>query len=355
MRLVNIKYVSEGEVLARPILSPSGNVLLQAGITLTTCFINRLIDLGLNVLFIEDELFEDVEIYTGVSMQTREVACATLQKMSRFLEDGKNSPVETEELQSIIQKMIEDLLASRDILSNISEIQSYDNYTYQHSVNTTVIALLIGVAMGWSNKRLLELGMGVIMHDIGKIKVPQEILNKKGPLTELEFEEIKKHTEYGFELLKQNHDFSLLSAHIAFQHQEKWDGTGYPRGLKGTQIHEYGRVAAVADVYEALTSKRVYRDAMKPHEAYEYVIAHRGTHFEPGVLDVFAKNVAVYPSGSGVTLSNGMRGNVIRQNPLFPARPYVRVTHEGNNKLRVPVDYNLAENPSMLITAVDNK
>lgn len=355
MRLVNINYVHEGEVLARPILSPSGNILLQAGITLSTCFINRLIDLGLEVLFIEDELFEDVEIYTGVSLKTREVACAALQKVSRFLEEGRNCHAGAEELQSVIQKMIEDLLSSHDILSNITEIRSYDNYTYHHSVNTTVIALLIGVAMGWSNKRLLELGMGVIMHDIGKIKVPQEILNKKGPLTDFEFEEIKKHTVYGFELLKQNHDFSLLSAHIAFQHQEKWDGTGYPRGLKGTQIHEYGRVTAVADVYEALTSKRVYRDAMKPHEAYEYVIAHRGTHFEPGVLDVFARNIAVYPSGSGVTLSNGMRGNVIRQNVQFPTRPYVRVTYEENNKLKVPIDYNLAENPSMLIVAVDNR
>ncbi|HVJ47796.1 HD-GYP domain-containing protein [Desulfitobacterium sp.] len=355
MRLINIKYVEAGEVLARPIISSSGNILLQSGITLIPSYIDRLIMMGVDVLFIEDEQFEDVDIYTGVSTQTREAAFSTLRNLNHFVNEDQLNTVGAEKIQSVIEQMINDLLSSHDILSNITEIRDYDDYTYRHSINTTVIALLIGIAMGWSSPRLLELGMGVIMHDIGKVKIPQEILNKKGPLTELEFEEVKKHTEYGFKLLRSNRDFSLLSAHIAFQHQEKWDGTGYPRGLKGTEIHEYGRVAAIADVYEALTSKRVYREAMQPHEAYEYVMAQRGTHFEPRVLDVFAKSVAVYPSGSGVRLSNGQRGNVIRQNHNFPTRPYVRVTHEGDIRLLRPIDYNLAEHPSLMIVNVENK
>lgn len=355
MRLVNINYVEEGEVLARPIISPFGHVLLQAGITLIKGYIDRLTQIGVDVLFIEDDQFEDVDVYTGVSSQTREEAFATLQNLNHFVKEGQLTTLGSEKIQDLIEKMIDDLLSSRDILSNIVEIRDYDNYTYRHSINTTVIALLIGIAMGWSNSRLLELGMGVIMHDIGKVKVPQEILNKKGPLTEAEFAEIKKHAEYGFELLRKNQDFSLLSAHIALQHQEKWDGTGYPRGLKGTEIHEFGRVAAVADVYEALTSRRVYREAMQPHEAFEYVVSQRGTHFEPRVLDIFSKSIAVYPSGSGVKLSNGQQGNVIRQNPSFPTRPYVRMTHEGDIRLLHPIDYNLADNPSLMIIGVMNK
>lgn len=355
MRLININFVEEGAVLARPVISSSGKVLLQSGIPLSASYIQRLANMGFDVLFIEDERFENVEVYTGVSTQTREVAYNTLQNMSRYVQEGKLSTVSLEEIQSVIQRMIEDLLSSYDILGNIAEIRGYDEYTYHHSVNTTIIALLIAIALGWPNSKLLELGMGVIMHDIGKIKVPQEILNKRGPLTEHEFDEIKRHTEYGFELLRRNRDLSLLSAHVALQHQEKWDGTGYPRGLKGTEIHEFGRVAAIADVYEALTSKRVYRDAMQPHEAYEYVIAHSGTHFEPRVLDVFAKSIAVYPSGSGVKLSNGQRGNVIRQNSSFPTRPFVRVTHDGEIPLKRFIDYNLAENPSLIIVSVENK
>ncbi|AHF07163.1 HD-GYP domain-containing protein [Desulfitobacterium metallireducens] len=355
MRLVNINYVEEGEILARPIVSPFGNVLLQAGITLIQNYINRLSNMGVDVIFIEDDQFEDVEVYTGVSAQTRKAAYSTLQNLTNFVKEGQLSTLGADKIQALIEQMIDDLMASHDILSNIVEIRDYDNYTYRHSINTTVIALLLGIAMGWDNSRLLEFGMGVIMHDIGKMKIPQEILNKKGPLTESEFIEIKKHAEYGFELLRKNQDFSILSAHIAFQHQEKWDGTGYPRGLKGTEIHEFGRVAAVADVYEALTSKRVYREAMQPHEAFEYVVSQRGTHFEPRVLDIFSKSIAVYPSGSGVKLSNGQRGNVIRQNPAFPTRPYVRVTHEGDIRLLRPIDYNLAEHPSLMIVGVVNK
>ncbi|MEA4901121.1 HD-GYP domain-containing protein [Desulfitobacterium sp.] len=355
MRLVNINYVKEGEVLARPIISPYGNVMLQSGIPLMRSYINRLIQMGVDVLFIEDDLFDDVEIYTGISAQTREEAFSTMSNLTNYIKDGQLNTLGVEKIQAVIEQMINDLMSSRDILSNIVEIRDYDSYTYRHSINTTVIALLEGIAMGWSNARLLELGMGVIMHDVGKMKIPQEILNKQGPLTDFEFDEIKKHTIYGFEFLRKNQDFSLLSAHIAYQHQEKWDGSGYPRGLKGTEIHEFGRVTAIADVYEALTSKRVYRNEMQPHEAFEYVMAQRGTHFEPRVLDVFSKCIAVYPSGCGIELSNGLRGNVIRQNPSFPTRPFVRMTHKGDSRLRQPVDVNLAEHPSIMIVTVENR
>lgn len=355
MRLVNIKYVKEGQVLARPIISPFGNVLLQAGITLIQYYIDRLIKMGVDIIFVEDDQFSDVDLFTGVSTETSQEAYTTLKNLNHYVNDGKLNTLGTEKIQALIDQMINDLMSSYDILSNVVEIRDYDNYTYRHSINTTVVALLLGIAMGWPNSRLLELGMGVIMHDIGKTKIPQEILNKNGPLTELEFEEVKKHTEYGFELLRRNHDFSLLSAHIAYQHHEKWDGTGYPRALKGTEIHEFGRVTAVADVYEALTSRRVYREAMQPHEAFEYVVAQQGMHFEPRVLEIFSKCIAVYPSGSGVELSNGQRGNVVRQNSSFPTRPHVRITHEGDSRLPKPIDYNLAEFPSLMIISVENK
>ena len=188
-----------------------------------------------------------------------------------------------------------------------------------------------------------------------KSRLPEEILNKKTPLTETEFAEITQHTTYGFEILRKNNDISLLSAHVAFQHHEKWDGTGYPRGLKGNEIHEYGRLTAVADVYEALTSKRVYRNAIEPNEAYEYVISQANTHFEPRVIEVFKKHIAIYPSGSGILLSNGQRGNVVKQNPTFPNRPFVRVFYQNEEVLNTPIDYNLADYPSIMIVASDNR
>ncbi len=355
MRLVNTRYVQEGSVLARPVINSSGRVLLQSGVCITASYINRLILMGYDVLFIQDDRLDDVEFHLAITSQTREVAYKTIKNVSNYIESGLEGSLVVANVRSSVQHMINDLLFSADILGNLSEIQGYDDYTYHHSVNTTIIALILGIASGYSEQKLIELGMGVLMHDIGKIKIPERILNKKTPLTEEEFEEIKRHTIDGFDILRKNNDFSLLSAHIAFQHQEKWNGAGYPRGLKGNEIHEYGRLAAVADVYEALTSKRVYRKAIEPNDAYEYIISQGNIHFEPRILEVFKKNISVYPTGSGIVLSNNQRGNVVKQNSAFPNRPFVRVFYENEQPLQIPIDYNLADSPSLMIVAVDNR
>lgn len=355
MRLVNTRYVVEGSVLARPVINSFGRVLLQAGIRLTSSYIERLMDMGYDVLFIQDDRLDDVEFHMSITGQTREAAYKTMENISKYIENGNISPLNVASVRETIQQMLNDLLSSSDVLGNLTEIQGYDDYTFHHSVNATIIGLVLGLASGYSERKLLEFGMGVLMHDIGKIMVPGDILNKQTRLNEEEFEEIKRHSAIGFEILRKNHDFSLLSAHVAFQHHEKWDGSGYPRGLKQSEIHEYGKLAAVADVYEALTSKRVYRKALEPNEAYEYIVSQSNKHFDPQVLEIFKKHIAVYPSGSGIILSNGQRGNVVKQNPAFPNRPLVRVFYQNEEHLPAPIDYNLAEYPSLMIVTVDNR
>lgn len=355
MRLVNTRFVEEGSVLARPVINSSGRILLQAGIRVTASYIERLRSMGYDVLFIEDDRLDDVELHMTITGQTREVAYKTIKNISKYIESDSEGCLPVVRVRSAIQDMINDLLSSADILGNLTDIQGYDDYTFHHSINTTIIALVLGIASGYPEQKLIEFGMGVLMHDIGKIKIPESILNKKTPLTDEEFMEIKRHTTTGFDILRRNNDFSLLSAHIAFQHQEKWDGSGYPRGLKGIEIHEYGRLTAVADVYEALTSRRVYRKAIEPNEAYEYIVAQSNSHFDPRILEVFKKHIAVYPSGSGILLSNGQRGNVVKQNSAFPNRPHVRVFYQGEEELPNPIDYNLANFPSLMIVAMDNR
>lgn len=355
MRLVNTRYVEEGSVLARPVINSFGTVLLQTGVRVTASYIGRLMALGYDVLFIQDDRLEDVEFHMTITGQTREVAYKTIQSVSEYIECGRESSLKASSVQTTVNQMINDLLFSADILGNLTEIQGYDDYTFHHSINTTIIGLILGIASGYSERKLLEFGMGVLMHDIGKIRIPESILNKKTPLKEEEFAEIKRHPTIGYEILRKNNDFSSLSAHVAFQHHEKWDGSGYPRGLKGNEIHEYGKLAAIADVYEALTSKRIYRKALEPNDAYEYIVSQSNQHFDPQVLKVFAKHIAVYPSGSGILLSNGQRGNVVKQNPAFPNRPLVRVFYQDEEPLPAPIDYNLADYPSFMIVAVDNR
>ena len=355
MRLVNTRYVEEGSVLARPVINSSGKVLLQTGVRMTASYIKRLQAMGYDVLFIRDDRLEDVEFPMSITGQTREVAYKTIKHVSGYIESGLEGSLVVADVRSTVQKMINDLLFSEDIIGNLVEIQGYDEYTFHHSINTTIVGLVLAIASGYSEQKLIEFGMGILMHDIGKILIPEAILNKKTPLTNEEFERIKDHTVDGFNILRKNNDFSLLSAHVAFQHQEKWDGSGYPRGLKGKEIHEYARVAAIADVYEALTSKRVYRKAIEPNQAFEYIISQSNAHFCAQTLEIFKKHIAVYPSGSGILLSNGQRGNVVKQNPTFPNRPFVRVFYENEIELPVPIDYNLAECPSLMIVAVDNR
>lgn len=202
MRLVNIAYVDDGDVLARPLVSPNGRVLLQAGVKLTRNYIDKLSSLGFDTMFIIDDDFQDVEIYSAVSARTRETAYDSIKNLSRSINESQPRALNLDEIQNAVQDIISDLLYSKDMLGNVIDIQGYDDYTFHHSLNTTIIALIMAISMGWSNTKLLELGMGVLMHDVGKIKVPPEILNKRGPLTPEEFEEIKKHAEYGFEILR---------------------------------------------------------------------------------------------------------------------------------------------------------
>ncbi|HHV65276.1 MAG TPA: HD-GYP domain-containing protein [Peptococcaceae bacterium] len=354
MRLVNINFIPEGSVLAKAVRDANGRVLLAEGVALTSKYLNRLKQLGFDMLFIKDERFEDVDVKHAISDKTKEVAYQAVHGVTKALGNNSKTDIDTDSVRNAVSMIIEDLLCSCDVLNSLTDIHGYDEYTYHHSVNTTVLSLVLGMAKGYNQNKLLEMGMGVLLHDIGKTNVPKQIVNKKGSLSKEDFEEIKKHPSFGFDFVRRYRDFSINSAHVAYQHHEKWIGGGYPRGIKGNAIHEYGRIAAIADVYDALTSKRPYRDALEPNQAYEYVMAQSGFQFDPQIVRLFVKNIAAYPNGLGVLLSNGMRGNVIRQNPGLPNRPVVRVIYNGDRPLSKPIDIDLANHLNLVIVKVEN-
>lgn len=354
MRLVNINYVAEGSILAKAVRDANGRVLLGEGVVLTSKYLDRLAKLGFDMLFIKDERFEDIEIKYAISDKTKELAYNAVHTVTKALGDDSKTGIDTGSVRNAVSNIIEDLLCSFDVLSSLTDINGYDEYTYHHSVNTTVLSLVLGIAKGYPQSKLLELGMGVLLHDVGKTNVPKQIINKKSSLSKEDFEEIKKHPAFGYDFVRRYCDFSIHSAHVAFQHHEKWTGGGYPRGLKGSAIHEYGRIAAIADVYDALTSKRPYRDALESNQAYEYVMAQSGFHFDPQLVRLFINNIAAYPTGMGVLLSNGLRGNVIRQNRGLPNRPIVRAINYGDKPLPKPIDINLAHHLNLVIVKVEN-
>jgi HD-GYP domain-containing protein (c-di-GMP phosphodiesterase class II) len=189
MRLVNINYVKEGSVLARPVRNSSGRVLLGEGVKLTQNYLTKLRYLGYDMLFIADDRFKDVEINYAISDKTKEVAYSAIRSVTTALDQDENANINADTVRYAVLNIMEDLLYSFDILSNLTDIMGYDEYTFHHSVNTTVLALVLGMGKGYNQSRLLELGMGVLMHDIGKTRVSKEILNKKGSLSK---EDLKK-------------------------------------------------------------------------------------------------------------------------------------------------------------------
>lgn len=348
MRKVNIESIQYGVKLARTIFSSDGGVLLAQGVELKESYVDHLKSHGISEVYLDDDISEDIVVRDVIRDQTRNEAVVLVKKLMsnyKFTES-----IDVEEVKKTVNKILDELLGNNDILYNLSEIKSVDDYTFEHSVNVCILSLITGIGLGFDMSRLRELGTGAMLHDIGKLCIPSEILKKPSQLTVEEFEEIKKHTILGYELLKKSGRVNLASAYIAFGHHERFDGSGYPLQLKNNNIQIYARIAAVADVYDALTSDRVYRKKLKPNEVFEYITSLGVHHFDPMVIESFVKYVTVYPIGTGVLLNTRERGIVVRDNRSRPTRPVIRIVYDDRmQKQSIPRDLDLSEQTNIFI------
>ena len=263
---VSIMNLQPGMEIARDVVDAEGRLLIRKGVTLTFHYIQRLREIGIGAVYIVSQIELPPYDPDVLSEQTRIKAIQTVR--SAFDKFRTTRKVEVKVFQAIASSIVEELLARPDAMLHLTDIRTHDDYTFGHSVNVGVLSVLTGIVRGYNRKQLQELAIGCLFHDLGKMAIPLAILNKPGGFTEEEMEIMKTHSEAGFDVLRRNPGVPLLSAHIAYQHHERFDGTGYPRGLKGYEIHEYSRIATIADVYDALTSDRPYRQGIAPHEAH---------------------------------------------------------------------------------------
>ena len=342
MRILQLINVKADMVLGKTIYSASGNTLLAAGVGLTTLYINRLKELGVPALYIKDGLCDDVEMPEIISEATRVDAQKAVKDV--FERGLKGEKVCFNTIKYMANHIVDEAIVNRQALINLTDIRTYDDYNYGHSVNAALIAVMTGISLSYNQLQLRDLAVGVLLHDIGKTFISKEILNKLGRLTAKEFQEVKSHCAKGFELLRNHEEISLLAAHIAFQHHEKYDGSGYPRGLKGKGIHEFARIAALADVYDALTTERIYKKAYTPFQATQVIIDCSISHFDPSLLKAFVQNIAVYPVGSVLSLTSGEIGVVVKTRRENPKRPVVRIVLSKDKKPVFPMEeVDLAE------------
>jgi putative nucleotidyltransferase with HDIG domain len=251
---------------------------------------------------------------------------------------------------AVIEELMQELESAEDILYTVVDLIGTDAYTYKHSVNVTVLSIITAKALGYHRDDIKNIALGALLHDIGKVKVDADLILKPGKLTFEERKRVEKHPEFGHELLDAIEGLPYTTKQIILLHHEKLDGSGYPLGLKGIEIPEYVRIVTVCDMYDAMTTDRVYRKKMPIYRALDILMAEAIYRIDPRIYTVLMRNIAVYPIGTGVVLSDGRIGVVKEYSRINPSRPTVRVLNNGTNTSGIQLsEINLEDSQILFI------
>ncbi len=357
MRYVPIYCIRDGAILGKTIYGNSGEILLTNGTALRASYITRLITLGIQGAYITDPLSHDLEI---ASVLSDELRVKTVQGVkSAFLQSSMNSADnrKTERQAQLMHKSAEDIvdeiLAQSNVIMNMVDIKVYDDYTFYHCLNVTVLSVLVGLSLDYSREKLVKIAYAALLHDIGKVFIPVDIINKPGKLTDEEYEIVKKHPVDGYLYLREKYGMTEISARGVYQHHERFDGGGYPKALAGGDISEFGRIIAVCDVYDALISTRSYRKGLFAVEAMEYVMGGSGRLFDPNIVQQFVRKVALFPVGTSVKLSNGVIALVLENFEGYAQRPKLRAFMQDDRPIE-PFEMDLRSDFSLLDVTIIN-
>ncbi len=345
-------------------------IRIDRGQALSRRHLNRLSRLGVGYLFIRDPDLEDLDpfvldedVQKAEQQLTREMS-----DIRNDLQTGGNLTISVERLQNGLEKLTEAIKNTGSLMAYTS-LKSHNDYLVKHSVDVAELSVYLllsnlrklrkklrnesGASRSYTNKYVLEdLGLGALLHDLGKWELPREILEKSSSLNEREWKAIRTHPLIGRELLEnQKRDFRAPVKSPAVQHHEQFGGGGYPKGLRGKEIHLYGRIVALADVYSALTSSRPYRVQYTPCRAQQIMeqMQNEHQHFDPELFTMFKEAVPPYPAGQQVILSNGARGVIAEVNDQLD-QPTVRVLQKGEQQLNEPYELtaNTEEGPQIV-------
>lgn len=313
MRYVSLQEARPGMQLATEIFDSQGRILMGANMILTDNFICRLQEYGYAAVYIRDELTDDIDVESPISSQLRTAGLECIRKQDI---DG---------CKEIAKKLVEEILDKGKISLDMIDLRSYDDYTYAHSMNVAVICGAIGIGYGMDERDLGQLVTAALLHDLGKLGVPEEILNKPGRLSKEEYRRMQEHPMLSYELIKDRIDLSAMVKVAVLFHHENVDGTGYPNGVIGDDQTLFTKILHVADVYDALISKRPYKEPYAPYEAAEYMMGGCGIMFEREVVEMLIRVVPLYPKGMMVELSDGRKAVVKENGEHHNLRPVLRL------------------------------
>jgi len=252
--------------------------------------------------------------------------------------------IQVERLQPVVHQITESILRNQGTLVSLCRIREGDTYTFQHSVSVCTLLVTFCRYMELSPEVIHEAGIGGMLHDIGKMRVPDHILNKPGKLTDPEFDIMKSHVVLGLETLRQTPGISGTVIQVAGEHHERFEGSGYPERVKGAEISVLGRMAAIVDVYDAITSNRIYHKGMEPPAALTKLFEWSEQHFDPELVQHFIQAIGIYPVSSLVRLASQRLAVVIEQGAQGLLFPKVRVVYDVQRGRKItPVDLDLSD------------
>jgi len=327
MLKIKVSSLKPGVKLGKDIYSFDGNLLLPKGAVITNEHLEAFTRRHFDEVFVmetdsqqkSEKKFEDV--YTQALDMSK----------SFMLEVSVGKSLDPEEVQDTVSMLVEQVFDQHGLFRQMRMMKDKDEYLLTHSINVSLLCILIGRWLKCDEQAIKDLGVAGLLHDIGKIYIDDKILNKADKLTEEEFEEVKKHTLLGYNLLNQYPWINEEIANAILMHHERADGTGYPIGLKGYKMGFYASVVAVADVYDALTSTRSHKNKMSPYSAAEILWQESFGKLDPRISKVFYDKITDFYVGNEVVLSNGMKGVVVFVDPSQPTRPIIMVGDEFFN------------------------
>jgi putative nucleotidyltransferase with HDIG domain len=342
-----ISEATPGMILARPILSEKGKVILTENSVLTEVAIKRLAEWGYGLVYIKEpkleqsdnllSLVSEKRLFTERHSETVRILKESFDRIRFFKE------VPLTKMTELADQSIDNMVNTPGVISYLKDIRNTDDYTFQHSVNVGIIAGVLGKWLGIKGWALREIVLAGLLHDIGKTQIPLEILNKAGRFTPEEREVMQEHATYGYELVKQTNQLSKEVLLGIWQHHERMNGEGYPFGLVNNDISTTARILAVADTYDAMTSNRIYQNAVTPFKVVEEVFSELFDKLDPAISLIFLENLKDSLIGYVVRLSDGKEARVIYLDKTRPARPVVKVADGVYIDLEKRRDLNIVE------------
>lgn len=379
---VVVDHIQPGAVLSHPTYDIRGNLIHGAYIPFSENEIDSLIESGIEKIYYElPENEKDISPvpeqktdinkglleyitsgkYKGprtISAISQAKAVSVMEKLVDVIRDDVNDPAIYNEARHVVEEILEEIDESDKLVVNLLDIQAYDDYTYTHSLNVGVISMLFARKLNLDDELVKDIGLGGFLHDIGKIKVPHELINKAGKLSDFEFEQIKHHAQIGYETIKNNKFLPDIVKKIVLLHHEKFDGTGYPLKLSSDQIDDFIVLVSLADYFDALTTERSYKKAFTTRETFNLILKKAGIFFKSDLAHRFVKDmIMLYKEsdyleiGDYVLLNTNEIAVVVDKESDLTPRPGIEIIRNENKVLKKPIYIDLNRDSTRHIIA----